>query len=67
MPGMSGAEVAKRLREMWPVEALTLVAVSGHDKAHLSVRNGAFDHYLLKPVTKQDVVTLLNSLPIRRK
>jgi ABC-type uncharacterized transport system permease subunit len=40
------------------------VAVSGHDKAHLSVRNGAFDHYLLKPVTKQDVVTLLNSLPI---
>jgi two-component system CheB/CheR fusion protein len=63
MPGMSGAEVAQRLRQEFPSTELTLVALSGYPRDHPGFQDTQFQHHLLKPVTMETIVTLLNSLP----
>lgn len=64
MPGMNGAETARRLRQTLSSESVTLVAVTGHEKTHGAVQGGEFDHHLLEPVTREAVVALLNALPL---
>jgi signal transduction histidine kinase len=64
MPGMSGAEVAQHLRREFPSSELTLVALSGYPKGHADLQELQVDHYLLKPATMENIVTLLNSLPV---
>jgi two-component system CheB/CheR fusion protein len=63
MPGMSGAEVAQRLRQEFPSTELMLVALSGHPRDHPGFQDTQFQHHLLKPVTIETIVRLLNSLP----
>jgi CheY-like chemotaxis protein len=65
MPDMTGSELARRLRQQFPQSELTLVAVTGHGKAHGAVQDSRFDHYLLKPVTAEGVATMLNALSAR--
>jgi CheY-like chemotaxis protein len=67
MPGMSGLETARRLRQTLSSASVTLVAVTGHDKTHGAVQGGEFDHHLLKPVTREAVVALLNALPLESR
>ncbi len=64
MPGMTGQEVARRLREAFPAsDSLTLVALTGHGARSAAGRVGAeFDHYLLKPAELGAVAELLGSL-----
>lgn len=45
---MSGHELARRLREHFTMEELTLVAVTGHGKKAAALNSG-FQHHLLKP------------------
>jgi len=52
LPGMSGYEVAARLRQMPTFEHSTLVAITGYGQAddRRRAREAGFDHHLTKPV-----------------
>jgi len=66
MPEIDGAELARLLRQNFPANGLTLVAISGKAD-HAEVRsNHVFDRYLLKPASKEDLAALLNSLPLSK-
>jgi signal transduction histidine kinase/CheY-like chemotaxis protein len=62
MPGVTGSQLAHQLRAEFAPGELTLVAVSGHDKHHARVVDGHFDQHLLKPVTVESIVALLNAM-----
>ena len=62
MPGISGAELARRLREEFPRNGMTLVAVTGFGHQYQTASEANFDHRLLKPVTPEQAAALLNSL-----
>jgi CheY-like chemotaxis protein len=61
MPGVSGGELARRLRQEFGADELTLIAVTGHDRSDARVQEGTFDQHLLKPVTVDSIVTALNT------
>ena len=63
MPGMSGIELAKRLRKHFPPDGLTLVALTGFPDARTAALDGEFQYHLLKPVSADSIVSLLKSLP----
>ena len=60
MPGMSGSETARRLRQEFTPAELTLIAVSGHWRSQSSAQEISFEHYLLKPVSLGDINRLLS-------
>jgi len=62
MPGMSGAELARRLREELPGNGMTLVAFTGFGRQYQIASGASFDHRILKPVTAEQAAALLNSL-----
>jgi CheY-like chemotaxis protein len=62
MPGMSGQELARRLRAHFPAEALTLIALTGHGGGTGAAQGGAFEHHLLKPADVGAVLKLLNAI-----
>jgi CheY-like chemotaxis protein len=62
MPGMSGREVAQRLREISPPADLTLVAVTRLAPGAAPAEHEDFSHYLLKPAELEHVVHQLNSI-----
>ena len=62
MPEMGGAELARRLREEFPGNGITLVAVTGFGQPYQAASGASFDHRLLKPVTADQAAALLNSL-----
>jgi CheY-like chemotaxis protein len=64
MPGMDGAELARRLREEFPPEQLILVATSGYPHDESSDGDRLFAHYLLKPIAPEKITALLNSVPV---
>ncbi|MBV8055970.1 MAG: response regulator, partial [Deltaproteobacteria bacterium] len=66
MPGTNGAEVARRLRQEFSPNQLTLVALSGYSRDHPMAQSMQFEHHLLKPATVENIITLLNSLPMDR-
>jgi CheY-like chemotaxis protein len=55
-----GAELAGHLRQEFPKEELVLVAVTGLGKAQAVGQGENFDKHLLKPVSPQGLVELLN-------
>jgi CheY-like chemotaxis protein/anti-sigma regulatory factor (Ser/Thr protein kinase) len=61
MPGMSGVEVARKLRKNHP--ELALVALTGDSAAHAAPQAPEFTHSLLKPVNEDLLTTLLHYLP----
>jgi CheY-like chemotaxis protein len=64
MPGMSGHEVARRMRlEAWGRKA-TLVALTGwgQDADKQAARAAGFDDHLTKPVDPDDVEAVLSRL-----
>jgi CheY-like chemotaxis protein len=52
LPGMSGYEVARRIRENKELDRATLVAQTGWSQDHDRLRSeqAGFDHHLIKPV-----------------
>jgi CheY-like chemotaxis protein len=68
MPGMSGHEVARRMRlEAWG-RNMALIALTGwgQDQDKRAARGAGFDHHLTKPVDPADLDKLLTSLLTQR-
>ncbi len=66
MPGMSGFEVAQRIRAApWGAETV-LIAVTGygHDNDKAKAQAAGFNHHLTKPVDPSDLETLINAVPL---
>ena len=64
LPGMSGYEVARQLRQQPELGNLLMVAVTGYaeDEARRLSREAGFDHHLVKPVDPDAILALLASL-----
>ena len=63
MPGLTGYEVARKMRQSGPKVSLTLIAITGWGQDIDKERAFAagFDHHLTKPVDPQRLVELLKS------
>ena len=63
--GMSGYEVAARIRTDSNLKDVYLVALSGYGQEHdrRRSREAGFDNHLTKPVTKDDLERLIETLP----
>ena len=63
MPGLTGYEVARKMRQATPRAPLTLIAITGWGQDIDKERAFAagFDHHLTKPVDPQRLVELLKS------
>src|SRR5262249_5038709 len=61
MPGMSGYELAKNLRRMFPGAPLRLIAITAHsfEEDRRRCREAGFDCHLTKPADPGDVERLL--------
>ena len=64
LPGMSGYEVARQLRQQPELGSVLIVAVTGYaeDEARRLSREAGFDHHLVKPVDPDTILALLASL-----
>ena len=63
MPGLSGYDVARRMRRGSPDRPLTLIAVTGRGEDSDRARSAAagFDHHFTKPVEPEHLTELLGS------
>jgi CheY-like chemotaxis protein len=61
LPGITGYEVAQRLRAESVTAKALLIAVSGYgcDEDALQARAAGFDHYLVKPIDPGALQSLL--------
>ena len=64
MPGMTGFELAVRLRQIAGLGGMTLVAVTGwgSDEDLLHSREAGIDHHFTKPIAAETVSTLLSTI-----
>jgi PAS domain S-box-containing protein len=68
LPGMDGLEIARRLRAQYPdPEHLKLVALTGlgHEQARERSLAAGFDEHLVKPLGRQALLALLESVEKR--
>ena len=67
MPGTSGFDVARALRDYRRAPKPVIVAVTGASEPSdkLAARMAGFDHYLVKPVEFRALVALLDKLATR--
>jgi CheY-like chemotaxis protein len=61
LPGMNGYELAGRLRELYAVGSMRLVALTGygHMRDLLRSREAGFDEHLVKPVDLEEIENVL--------
>lgn len=58
MPGISGYELAEKLRaQAWARDSV-LIALTGHEAPEARVRGAGFDHHFLKPITLERLVAV---------
>jgi two-component system CheB/CheR fusion protein len=64
LPGMSGYEVARRLRQLPELTGIVLVALTGYgqEQDRLSSREAGFDYHLVKPVEPRDLCGVLSAM-----
>jgi PAS domain S-box-containing protein len=69
MPGMTGYEVARRIRAVPGSRGVLVVAMTGYgqDEDRRRAREAGFDHHLVKPVDLDVLLELLVSPPARRQ
>jgi len=67
LPGMSGYDVAQRMRASPRLSDVTLIAFTGYgqDEDRRRARTAGFDHHLVKPVDPNELETLLASIHAR--
>ncbi len=67
MPGMSGVEVAKRIRQQSILKDIVLIAMTGHgdDEDRQRSIEAGFDFHLVKPADMKNVDEILAKLPDR--
>jgi PAS domain S-box-containing protein len=68
MPGMSGYELAQRMRDLPQFRDITLVALTGwgQEEDRRRTREAGFDHHLVKPVNLAALQMLLAEVPCRQ-
>jgi PAS domain S-box-containing protein len=61
MPGMTGYEIAKRLRASPDLARTTLIAFSGYGQStdRMMAKDSGFDHHLVKPATVEQIEGIL--------
>lgn len=59
MPGMSGWELARKLREFLPLSLLVSVSGWGQEQDRLRSKESGFDHHLVKPVEFDTLFALI--------
>jgi CheY-like chemotaxis protein len=61
LPGMSGFEFGKRLRQMPKLSGILVIALSGYSPASFREggTQGVFDHYLIKPVDPGTILEII--------
>ena len=66
LPGMSGYEVARQLRNLPGVRDVFIVAVTGYgqESDRLQSQEAGFDHHLVKPVQPEVLRELIASAPV---
>ena len=64
MPGLSGFDVARRIRESPWGSGMVLVALTGwgHDEDRRRSAEAGFDHHLTKPIAPEAIESLIDSL-----
>ena len=64
LPGMSGYDVCRRVREEWG-KTITIVALTGwgQDEHRKQAREAGFDTHMVKPVNHDALMKLLASIP----
>jgi signal transduction histidine kinase/ActR/RegA family two-component response regulator len=64
LPGMSGYDVARALRQMPALDGVTLIALTGWgtDADRLRTDAAGFDHHLTKPVSFDEILRMLVEL-----
>jgi CheY-like chemotaxis protein len=69
MPGLSGYDVARRLRSHAANDLLTLVALTGWGQPEDRRRTAetGFDHHLVKPAELAAIQRICNGLALRRR
>ena len=62
LPGLSGYDVARRLRDMPQFVSTKLIAITGYDTPEARALSAAagFDHHICKPVNFDELATLLS-------
>jgi CheY-like chemotaxis protein len=62
LPGLSGYDVARRLRDLPQFACTVLIAITGYDTAEARALSAAagFDHHICKPVNFDELETLLS-------
>jgi CheY-like chemotaxis protein len=67
MPGMTGYEVAERLRASTEFAKTTLVAFSGYGQSadRRIAQDSGFDFHLVKPATVEQIENILSKAQIR--
>jgi PAS domain S-box-containing protein len=62
LPGLSGYDVARRLREMPQFVSTVLIAITGYDTPEARALSAAagFDHHICKPVNFDELTSLLS-------
>jgi two-component system CheB/CheR fusion protein len=62
LPGLSGYDVARRLRQMPQFASTMLIAITGYDTPEARALSAAagFDHHICKPVDFDELTRLLN-------
>jgi CheY-like chemotaxis protein len=68
MPGMSGLETARRMRERGMHPAPCIVAVTGWGKPEDErlTREAGFDQHLVKPVNERQIAEIIENRPAAR-
>ena len=67
LPGMSGFDVARRIRSSPDLARTTLIAFTGYsqDEDRRRVREAGFDHHLVKPADAAELSKIIDALPAR--
>ncbi|MFA9219372.1 MAG: response regulator, partial [Sphingomonadaceae bacterium] len=65
LPGLTGLEVARRLRQMPAQKDLVLVALTGYgqESDRARTREAGFDHHLVKPANFDALLAILGRVP----
>jgi CheY-like chemotaxis protein len=62
LPDISGYEVAQEIRQIYGLEEMRVIAVTGfgHEEARRRIEESGFDGHLLKPIDFQALIAILN-------
>ena len=66
LPGLSGLEVARRIRQLPALKDVVLVALTGYglESDRERTREAGFDHHLVKPADLDALLKILETVPV---